>query len=483
MKKMLILSLGLTTFLSANIDIVSLDMFTNKTFVNQKIDTSKKSVELLSSVNFEDVKFKLGSSCFLNSSGLEKVDFANDKLSKEIEDLKENISNVQNQIKALKSNIAYLERTAINSISSTTSLKETSKFLKKEILDDSNKIYKLEKKNKKNQKLLRELTSKRINSRYSKLKYSISCKKPSNAMITYPIYNISKNSFYDINYDSKNEEINITNQAFITQASGTDFKNIDINLYTYNFVNRLTPSIFKPKYLDLYKNRQSAYESEVMMDSAPMMMKKSNVKLASAQSFEYKEGTTRAYFKASNVTLLSGEKTDVTFAKDKYKASDKIEIDGYDSSEPFLKVDFKSKKLYGVLNSKLYLDGTYVGERYTKEIKKDKETSLFFATNRFIDVKKELVKDMKEEPFFSVDKLKTQKLWKYSITNNHSKAQNVSIVERVPVSKHEDIKIKLIGKTKHKLLTNDGKIIFEFKLQPNESKVIEFGYEVEKPLK
>lgn len=90
---------------------------------------------------------------------------------------------------------------------------------------------------------------------------------------------------------------------------------------------------------------------------------------------------------------------------------------------------------------------------------------------------------MKEEPFFSMNKLKSAKVWEYKITNNHTKAQKISLVERVPVSKHEDIKVKLIGRTKHTLLNKNGKITFDFELKPNETKIIEFGYEVEKPNK
>lgn len=479
--KNLILLVGLAGALSANINVQSLDMFANKTFVNQKIDLSKKSVDLLTNVNFEEVKFKLPKACMLNSSGLEHIPFENDKLSKQIENIKEKISKVNNEIKALKSNIAYLERTSISNLSNVKSLIETSKFLKKEIQGNSNKIYSLEKQNKKNHEALRELNKKRANARYSKLNYSISCKNDSSAIISYPIYNIRKNSFYDINLDTSKNELNIKNSAFITQASGVDFKNININFYTYNFTSRLTPSIFKPEYMDLNRYAES---QNVMYDTPqqearimPMMLKKS------APSFSYKEGSTRAFYQASNITLLSGEKTDVTFSNDNYKAKSKVEIDGYASAQGFFKVDFKSKKLYAPMYSKLNIDGIYVGQTTTKEIKKGKESSMYFSTNRFINIKKELVKDMKEEPFFSVNKLKTQKLWTYKISNKSNKKQTISLVERVPVSKHEDIKIKLIGKTKHSLLNKNGKIIFEFNLSPNETREVEFGYEVEKPLK
>ncbi|WP_072682021.1 DUF4139 domain-containing protein [Arcobacter sp. LA11] len=467
----------------ANTNINSIDIFTNRTFVNQEISLNKTSADLLGQVRLEDVRFKLEDGCQVLNSNIDYVAFSNDSLSKDIETLKDTISNKTNTIKSLKSNIAYLERTSITNISNAKNLEVTSKFLKKEILDSHNKIYNIEKELKKDNESLNKLVKKRVNTKFTKLDYDITCKKGNEVTISYPIYNISRNGFYDINYDSSKKSIGIKNSSFITQSTGVDFKNIDINFYTYNFVHQLKPNIFRPQYLDIYKPRKVAYaqEAEVMMDS---MISKNMVRAktsAPRPTFAYIESTTKSFFKASNINLPSGKKTEVVFSKDNYKANDSLEIDGYSQSQAFFKVEFKSKKLYGILNSKLYLDGTYIGRSNINEIKKDKKSSIFFGTNRFIDIKKELVKDMKEEPFFSMNTLKTQKVWKYKVTNNHKKVQKLTLIERLPISKHEDIKVKLIGKTKETKLDKNGKIYFDFELKPNESKEIEFGYEIEKP--
>jgi len=481
MKKIALLAI-VSTYVFANTNIASIDIFKNRTFVNQKISLNKSSADLLGQVNLENVRFKHGDNCQVLNSNIDHVSFSNDNLSKKIEDLKDLISNKSNTIKSLKSNIAYLERTSIINISSVKNLEFTSAFLKKEILDNHNKIYKIQKELKLDNESLNKLSKKRVNTKFTKLDYNITCRKGKEIIISYPIYNISRNGFYDINYDSSKKSIGIKNSSFITQSTGVDFKNIDINFYTYNFVNQLKPNVFRPQYLDIYKPRQIAYaqEAEVMMDN--MVHKKAmKVKSAPRPSFAYVENTTKSYFKASNIDLPSGKKTEVVFSKDNYKAEDSLEIDGYSASQAFFKVEFKSKKLYGILNSKLYLDGTYIGRSNINEIKKDKKSSIFFATNRFIDIKKELVKDMKEEPFFSMNTLKTQKVWKYKITNNHKKTQKLVLLERLPISKHEDIKVKLIGSTKETKMDKNGKIHFDFELKPNETKEIEFGYEIEKP--
>ncbi len=482
MKKIALL-LAVTGSLFASTEIKSIDIFTNKTFVNQKINLASKSVDLIGQVRLEDVRFLLKEGCKVNSSDIEHVNFENDDLSIKIEELKGKINAKHNEIKALQSNISFLEKTSITNIANSNSLKNTSEFLKKEILANHNSIFALQKYIKEDNEELKQLIKKRANSKFTKLDFDVSCN--SDVLISYPIYNLSRNGFYEINYDSKDKKIDIKNSSFLTQSSGVDFKNIDINLYTYNFSNQLKPNKFYPKYLDVYNPKSVAYAQEevMMMDAAMPMKKMARLKAAPRPTFAYVEDTTKSFFKASNITLLSGKKTEVTFAKDEYKANDSLEIDGYSSAQAFYKVDFISKKLYGVLNAKLFLDGTYIGRNSLKEIQKDKESEIHFGTNRFIDVKKELVKDMKEEPFFSMNKLKTQKIWEYKITNNSSKIQSLTLLERVPVSKHEDIKVKLIGKSKENKFDKNGKIYFDLKLKPNESKIINFGYEIERPNK
>ena len=477
--KRLALFLLISGSLYANIDIKSIDIFTNKTFVNQKLDLNTKSVELIGQVRLEDIRFTLDESCQVNNSEIKHLNFKNDALSLEIEKVKDSINVKENEINALKSNISFLEKTSITNILDIKSLESTSSFLKKEILANYNSIYNLKKSLKEDNEELNELIKKRANNKFTKFNYDISCNKE--VVVSYPFYNLSRNGFYEINYDSSDKKIDIKNLSFITQSSGVDFKNIDISLYTYNFYNQLKPNRFAPEYLDIYKAKKSIVysEPELMMDKA-IPMKKLN-KVSARASFSYAEDTTKSFFKASNINLTSGKKTEVIFAKDEYKANDSLVIDGYSNTQTFYKVDFKSKKLYGVLNAKLYIDSTYIGRSSLNEIKKDKKSDIYFGTNRFIDVKKELVKDIKEEPFFSVNKLKSQKIWEYEITNNSKKVQKLTLLERLPVSKHKDIKVKLIGKTKENKVDKNGKIYFDFEIKANEKKVINFGYEIEKP--
>lgn len=483
---LLIVSL-LSTGVYANIDIKSLDIYKNRTFVNQELDLSKNSVDLIGTVRFEDIRFIKNSNCSISNVEVIPNNYSNDSLSLEIKSYAQKIAFKKNEIASINKTSEFLtnikfEKDAVN----LKNIKDVSSYARLQILENSNLVYTLQKELQELYEKQKELTNKKSSNSFSKLNYDASCKTQGNVKVTYPIYNVLQNGFYEIDVDSKNSNINIKNKSFLTQSSGYDFNNIDINMYTYNYSNTINPQTFRPEYLDIIKKPQISYSevSSVQMDMQPrkerLMKSKS---LASGPSFSYNETSIKAFFKASNISLLSGVKNSVTFSNDKYKTTNKIEIDGFSSSKAFYKVDFKSTKLYSNKLTKLYLDSNYIGNSYSGEIKKDKKSSIYLGVDSFVDIKKDLVKDMKEEPFFSVSKLKTEKLWKYTITNNSNITKKITVIERLPISKHEDIKIELNLKTKYTRKEDNGKISYDITLKANEKISFDYGYTIEKPYK
>ena len=487
LNSLLIVSLlsALSTSVYANIDVKSLDIYKNKTFINQNLNTQENSVDLIGEIRFEDIRFLNNGQCKVSNLSVISNNYSSDTISSKIQEYKQKIAFKTNEITSVKNTIQSLssikfEKDAVN----LKNVKEVSTYTQKEIEVNYNLIYKLQLELTKYNQELNELINKKNSNVYSKLNYNATCENGSNLVVSYPAFNVSKNSFYEINVSSKDKNIEIKNKSFITQSSGYDFKNIDINMYTYNYSNAVNPQIFRAKYLDIIKPRvisNTLAQSDILsMEMAPRKMMKSST---AAPTFSYNETTTKAFFKASNISLLSGVKNAVTFSNDIYKAKNQIEIDGYSSSNAFYKVDFKSDKLYSTQNTKLYLDGTFIGQSYIGEIKKDKDTSIYLGIDSFIDVKKDLIKDMKEEPFFSQSKLQTQKIWKYTITNNSKEEKTITLVERLPISKHEDIKVELISKTKYTKKEDNGKISYDIKLKANEKISFEYGYTIEKPNK
>lgn len=361
MKKVLI-CIAIATSMFASVDIIGLNIYKNGNFVKQKLDLKEKSVELLSNISIEDIKFEVANECKVNSFDLINKDFQSDELSKMIIELEEKIALKENRIKALNSSNSFLEKSSLSSISNTKTLEESATFVKEEILKNYNEIYTIEGFIKEEKRELDELNNKRTSKKRTLLSYDIRCKN-ADVFISYPIFDLEKNGLFDINYDSKNKKLELKNTFFITQSTGFDLKDIEINIYTYNFNNQIKPIKFYPEYLDLNQPIAMA-KAEMAMDVAPRVLK------MQAPISQYLENSSNSFFNVTHVNLISGKKSEIILSDNKFDATASVEIDGFSSAQAFYKVDFKSDKLFTTQGSKLFLDGVYIGKATFDEIKK-----------------------------------------------------------------------------------------------------------------
>lgn len=479
MKKLILMGLC-SIGLFASTEIKSIDIYKNKTFITQEIDISKKEIRLFSNVKLEDIVFNLPPKCKILNS---KLDIRKDDFSKQIIKIEQYIRNLEAQIKSFENSINFFQQISIKDVKSFDKIAKTSSYIHQESLKLYTKIEELKSVQKKYQEKLYELLKKRDSHNVYYLSYEKEgCLGNNQLSLTYGFNSLEKNLFYEIREDSKKKKLFIKKSAFLTQSSGTDFENATINLYSYSFDMRLKPYKFYPKYLDII-------ESPVLYDASPELMRakafKSSIKksIKRTPTFSYIQSGTKSIFQAKNISLKSGVKTPIIFAHDSYTSSNIIQIDGFSTSKPFYKVQFKTDKSYLPLLAKFYLDGLYIGKKGIEVIKKDEKSILYFGKDEFINVKKELVKDMKEKPFFSINKLISQKVYKYTIENKQNSKKSFELIERIPVSKHEDIKVKLITNKEFTKKENNGKVIYSFSLEPNEKYILEFGYEIEKPSK
>jgi len=74
--------------------------------------------------------------------------------------------------------------------------------------------------------------------------------------------------------------------------------------------------------------------------------------------------------------------------------------------------------------------------------------------------------------------------FRITLKNLHERAMPVAVIDQIPVSQNADIKIELIGKTapsKRDLDDKRGILAWELKLEPNEERLVDFGYRVTWP--
>jgi hypothetical protein len=263
---------------------------------------------------------------------------------------------------------------------------------------------------------------------------------------------------YAIKGNMTDSTITIINRLQLKNETGIDLKNINVNYYTYRKTTAIEPPPFERPF-------------------PAMGIKKLAIPQKKTQ-LEYIQTQTKSYFSAKNITLPSKTTKKITIGKIQYKAEFDIFIDGYATVTPFLRAKFTADRLFPPsYNVKFYIDGIFIGKGRIKSITEGKN-NLFFGEDTFIDVSKILIKDFQEETFFG-KKIRTKK-WRYEIKNRHTKRISITLVDKIPVSTTEKIKIKPFSTIKWKEIKPNGKIIWEIKLNPQQTLKFDFGYNIEK---
>jgi len=204
--------------------------------------------------------------------------------------------------------------------------------------------------------------------------------------------------------------------------------------------------------------------------------------MARKVSNKYKENLTTSSFVALHVNIKNNQEKIIELGKVTKNVKIENDIDGYGNFRAYLKVKFKSDKQYPRAPAFIYLDNNQVGTRALPNIKKGSQTNIYFGENQNIKIKKTLLKRFNESEFFGNNQINTQ-IWKYKITNISKSVQKINLMERLPISQNEKIKVEPLFDTKKAQIDKKGKVVWSFGLKPNETKIIKFGYKTKKPKK
>ncbi len=464
LKNITILTLmSATLFAYSQPSHVELNIYKNAAFMTKIFDIQGKtdiSLSLPAQSQLENIKIK-SKTCLANNIRLSKPKIVTNK-----------------EIKELKNEILHLNtllQNAIekNNILSTISLKNKKidemeailNFFDKQFLENSQEISKLKEEITDANKKLKNLQNRQIKN-FKEFNASFTCK--GTLKITYPQYDFSLNNFYEFWADSSKNRLTIIKKIKILQKSGFDFEHLDIYAHSNSYNQKIAPRPFYPRYLRQTKARMS--DKSVAYDAQNQL-----TKVAS-----YRENFSTSSFVLKNVNLKNSNEKIFTLEKKILNITFSNDIDGYGSTLAYLKTKFQSDKVYQRAISYIYLDSNEVGKRVVPFIKKGDFKSIYFGENQNIKVKKRLEKRFSKNEFFGNTQITTT-VWQYKITNISKITQKINLIERLPVSQNEDIKVKPLFDAKNAKMQKNGKVIWSFNLTPNKTKIVKFGYEIKKP--
>jgi len=303
--------------------------------------------------------------------------------------------------------------------------------------------------------------------------------------LTYQINGARWAPVYDADLDTQTGSIGLKTLAEISQRTGEDWKGVDITLSTLRPSAGTQLPQLHPWVLDFMPDmiQAESYSSGMALDeevaaNAPEPMISSKVKraapkLAAKKRIRQQQARlvsadfSAEYKVPSKITLSSGSNKR-RFALNSQKISSKIKLASAPRYDPRAMILATSK--YG----NHYLNQKQSGEEIKLSFGEDDKVKINFLPDPD--------KKRKDGLLFGKKKV-VERHYKVSITSNHDKAYPITISDVLPVSSHEDIKVKMFGDTPTAKNVDDKKGVtnWDMVLKPKAEAKIKYGYSVSYP--
>lgn len=131
----------------------------------------------------------------------------------------------------------------------------------------------------------------------------------------------------------------------------------------------------------------------------------------------------------------------------------------------------------------LFRDQTFVGTGQLPQLPPGEEHELGFGSDDLVRVRYAVIEEKRGESGIISASTTDQRNYRVVVRNGHERPITLVVVDQVPVSNNQDIKVEPTGRAPTRRDLNDkrGVVAWEDKLNPDEERAIEFGYRVSWP--
>jgi uncharacterized protein (TIGR02231 family) len=132
----------------------------------------------------------------------------------------------------------------------------------------------------------------------------------------------------------------------------------------------------------------------------------------------------------------------------------------------------------------LFRDGTFVGTGNMPLLPPGEDHDLGFGIDDQVKVRHVVLEEKRGESGLISTSHVDSHNFRVNVKNLHERPINVTILDRIPVSQNDEIKVEYTGNstpTKQNVDDKRGVIAFEAKLDPDEEKILEYGYRITWP--
>ncbi|WP_231464443.1 DUF4139 domain-containing protein [Pedobacter sp. Leaf132] len=313
---------------------------------------------------------------------------------------------------------------------------------------------------------------------------------------------------YDIKATNTTSPLAIVYKGAITQSTGLDWKKVKLSLSTGNPNYNITAPILNPWFVSAFLPKQQSLASQVQgikIRGVASPLADEN-KLNETLMIGYGKAEKRQNVAASvstinNYTSVNETQLGVTFdidipydinsdnkphtvsfkeynvpAKYKYYAAPRISNDAYLLADV---LDWEKLNLQAG-NANIIFEGTYTGKSFINPNNILDTLSLSMGKDKKIIITKEKQEDFSSTKFIGSNK---KQLFTYLIKVRNTKKESVelSLKDQYPLSTQSDVEVELLENSGAEVNKDTGILNWNFKLAPNETKIIKLSYSVKSP--
>jgi uncharacterized protein (TIGR02231 family) len=329
-----------------------------------------------------------------------------------------------------------------------------------------NENKKIEKEIDRIKKQLSEINNK-LNQPSNEIVVTLSVKNTTNLdlKLTYFINDAGWTPVYDIRVDNLNSHSKLNYKANVWQSSSIDWNDIKIVLSTRNPIQSNSKPVLYPWFIDFQQmvlyNRMDAMQKS--MAAAPMKVtsdaKEEAETLADYISVDQKQLSVE-FIPSLSYSIPSDRKPHSVSinefsipAKYEYYAVPKLD------NNAFLIAYLTNWNEFNLLpgNANIYFENSYVGQSFIDPFTSKDTLAISLGRDQNIVVNRNVLKDFTEDKFLSSD---VERFFGYEVVIKNNKGSNVKILveDQIPISKNEEIEVKLIELSGAKYFADDAKI-------------------------
>lgn len=304
---------------------------------------------------------------------------------------------------------------------------------------------------------------------------------------------------YDLRADNNTNKLQLTHKARITQNTGVDWNNALLTLATGTPMQSTIKPDLEPAYLSFYIAYQKQEQKKYLEMDKPQALslettasgKGTATVLDDAKDASYSYNWTTVAENLLNTEYdvklrynipTDGQQHLVAIQTKDLKTNYNLSTVPKMDASAYLLAKITGWEDLNLIpgNSRIYFDGTYIGESYIDPNTTNDTLILSMGRDKGLVIQRKKLKDKTREKVLLEEKT-ISVTYEIMVKNTKSVATELHIDDQIPLSSNPAIVVKLIEGSKAKYNEETGQLEWDINLKPKETRKISFTYEVKIP--